>query len=136
MNGQTILTDLTESVNGVPTQRVNGDALEDSLPPVKRVKVDSLVIYDVKEDELKDLERGTPCSIYLNWALSLFSAFISFFIADIVSINFSQGCNATAVFFISFTICSGIISIILFCLWFRHRGDLKKVIEQIRERAS
>lgn len=133
MNEQTVLT---ESVNGVPTQRANGDAVEDSLPPVKRARVDSLVIYDVKEDELKDLERGAPCSIYLNGALSLFSAFISFLIADFASLDLSQGCNAIAVFFISFTICSGIISIILFCLWFRHRGDLKKVIEQIRERAS
>lgn len=133
MNEQTMLT---ESVNGVPTQRANGDAVEDSLPPVKRARVDSLVIYDVKEDELKDLERGAPCSIYLNWALSLFSAFISFLIADFASLDLSQGSNATAMFFISFTICSGIISIILFCLWFRHRDDLKKVIERIRERAS
>ena len=133
MNEQTVLT---EAVNGVPTQRANGDAVEDSLPPVKRARVDSLVIYDVKEDELKDLERGAPCSIYLNWALSLFSAFISFLIADFASLDLSQGCNAIAVFFISFTICSGIISIILFCLWFRHRGDLKKVVERIRERAS
>lgn len=127
---------LTESVNDVPAQRAKDDAQEGNLPSVKRGRVDSLVIYDVKEDELKDLERGAPCSVYLNWALSLFSAFISFLIADLVSLDFSQGCNMVSICFISFTICSGVISVILFCLWFRHRRDLKNVIERIRERVA
>lgn len=127
---------LTESINGVLRQRAAGEALEGDLPPIKRGRVDSLVIYEVKEDELKDLERGAPCSVYLNWTLSLFSAFISFLIADLVSLDFSQGCNMVSICFISFTICSGVISVILFCLWFRHRSDLKNVIERIKERVA
>ena len=127
---------LTESINGVLRQRAAGEALEGDLPPIKRGRVDSLVIYEVKEDELKDLERGAPCSVYLNWALSLFSAFLSFLIADLVSLDFSQDSSMVCTCFISFTICSGIISIFLFCLWFRHRGELKNVIKRIKERAS
>lgn len=130
------MTESTEAKDKVPAIRPKEEAVSDEFIPVKRGKVGSVTIYEVKEDELKDLENGPPSTLYLNLMLSFASAFISFLIADIFSLNISDENLVVSIVFILLTICFAITSIILFCLWFKHRNDLENVIIQIRERIS
>ncbi len=126
----------TEAKDNIPAVRLKEDAAKEEFIPVRRGKVDSVSIYEVKEDELKDLENGPPSSLYLNLTLSFASAFISFFIADVFSLNISEENIVVSVIFILLTICFAITMIILFCLWFKHRNDLRNIVKQIRERIS
>jgi len=48
---------------------------------INRGKLGSISLYEVTEDELNILERGSPSSTYLNFSIGLLSIGISFFIS-------------------------------------------------------
>ena len=51
------------------------------LPAVRRARIDRLNIYEVSDSELQLLKRGSPESLYLNFAIFLLSAALSFLTA-------------------------------------------------------
>ncbi len=51
------------------------------LPAVRRARIGRLNIYEVSDSELQLLERGSPESLYLNFAIFLLSAALSFLTA-------------------------------------------------------
>lgn len=99
---------------------------------VRKCLVDEVVIYEVKESELDELERGSQSDLYLEFAIACISIFVSFLIA-IITVTFPKDSIIEIVF-----ICVDIIMAIagsLFCfLWYRQRKDRFKVILAIRQR--
>ena len=63
------------------SQSQPGNPSAQLLPAIHRARIDVLRIYEISESELEFLERGSPQSIYLNFAIFLLSIALSFFIA-------------------------------------------------------
>lgn len=103
----------------------------ESLIRVRRGEVDSICIYDVTEDELETLEKGSPSSLYLNFSLFLVSAASSF----LVSLLFG-GELSTNVFivFVVVTVVGFVVGIVLLVLWYRDFRSSTSVGKRIRNR--
>ncbi|MCT4214971.1 hypothetical protein HZP46_05735 [Elizabethkingia anophelis] len=106
---------------------------------VKRAKLDSLKIYEITEKELDTLEKGSGDSLFLNFAISLFSIFISFLIVLLTVDFFYDDKDDLVIKFIIF-ICLTIItllgSIICFIAWYRNKGDFKTTLQEIKNRMN
>lgn len=97
-----------------------------------RAKIDSLSVFEVTETELSTLEHGSPSSIYLNFAIFLFSVglstSISFLTLEITSIKIYS-------VYLVFSLFGIIGGSILFILWYRGKSNINNVIETIKNRA-
>lgn len=101
-------------------------------PKIRRGKVDSLTLYEITDDELNILERGSPSSTYLNFSIFFISVGLSFLTslltADVTDRIFSVFCIVTGIGFS--------IGFVLFTIWWRTAGDLDGVCKKIRERIA
>lgn len=98
---------------------------------VRRGRVDSVDLYEVKENELELLEKGSPATLQLNFAIFLISmAFTS--IVALVTTNFKWPLVETIFIFLS------LIGIFmggyLLISWWRTRTSITKMIKTIRGR--
>lgn len=131
---QNIPTD-SEVSNGQVVESTSRDPKNttgEKATTIKRARVDSLVIYEVSEGELETIERGSPNSTFLNFAIFLLSIFASFMVA-VLTCDFKEKERLFYIFIIVSTI-SGIIGILLFILWLRTKNDVDEVIKKIKER--
>ena len=55
--------------------------VSDLLPAIRRARIDRLNIYEISETELQMLERGSPESLFLNFAIFLLSSASSLLVA-------------------------------------------------------
>lgn len=114
------------------TKPKNEKPLDENQPVIKRGRVDSLNIFEIREDELNTIEKGSTTSLYLNFSIFLLSIAASFLIALLTSdfkdklFTFTIFCVVTAVGFA--------IGIILLVMWFREKDEFKEVIKTIRQR--
>lgn len=99
---------------------------------VRKYVVDELVIYEVKESELDQLERGSQSDLYLEFAIACVSTFFSFLIA-ICTVNFPANTN-TEVIFVCVDVIMAIAGTLFIFLWYRQRKEKSKVIEAIKKR--
>jgi len=111
------------------TRKDPGD--EQTTVRVRRGRVDSVDLYEIKDNELDLLESGSPASLQLNFSIFL------------VSIASSAACTlATATFasriveniFLFVTIIGFLLGAYLFAAWFRTRSSVKDVCDCIRAR--
>ena len=106
------------------------DTKDDSLR-VRKGRVESVDLYEVKDSELDILEKGSPADIQFNFAIFLISISISFFISllttDITNIT-------TKIVFIVLTIGGFFGAIYLFFSWHSNHTSLKSVCKKIRDR--
>lgn len=98
---------------------------------VTRGKVDSIVLYEVTEDELQTLEHGPANATYFNFAIALIplgvSLFVTIFTVTITSVA------TLAIFFSTGLICL-LAGVILLIVWYRTEDSAKGLIRRIRER--
>lgn len=109
-----------------------GNANEDAKEfVVIRGRVDSVEIYEVKENELEILEKGSPANIQLNFAIFLFSTAFSA-VAAVLTCDFKYRLGEMVFVF------TGIIGVLLgaylFISWWRTRESISKVVKKIRDR--
>lgn len=107
----------------------------DSKTPVRlrRARVDSIDLFEVKENELDILERGSQADLYLNFAVFLLSLAFS----AIIAINTSQFNSDTVRQLVLIVMVVGfIVGVICLILWFRDRNTVRAVIGRIRERIN
>lgn len=98
---------------------------------VRRGYVDSISIYEIKEEELDTLERGVYTDIQLNFAIFLLSSALTA-AATLASANFNS--RIWEVVF-AFIFIGGLIgAIVLFAIWRSARKPIKRMIEKIRGR--
>ena len=98
---------------------------------IRRGRVDSLTVYDVTESELLDLERGSPANIFLNFAIFLLSAAVSFLIA-----LFSTDIQSTKTFcvFVIIAVVGLIGGVVLFVIWKKSKETTSAIIQRIKDR--
>ena len=96
---------------------------------IRRGRVDSVDLYEIKDSELDLLEKGSPADLQLNFAIAL------------LSIAFSSICAlATATFtrfenvFTFVAIAGVIIGLYLLASWLRSSTSHREVCRRIRER--
>jgi len=100
---------------------------------VRRGRVDSVDLYEVKENELEMLEYGEATGIYLNFSIFLLSlAFSS--ILTLSTATFSNSLIQNSFLFIS--IIGILLGIILLILWWRGRRNINSVVEKIKGRIN
>ena len=98
---------------------------------VRRGRVDSVDLYEIKDSELDLLERGSPIDLQLNFAIFLFSiAFTA--IAALATATFTSGTAKTV--FIVVVVVGILLGGYLLISWARSRHSLREVCKRIRSR--
>jgi len=98
---------------------------------VRRGRVDSVNLYEVKENELEILENGEPTSIQLNFAVFLLSLAFSG-ILTLCTATFTKPIIENTFLFVSII---GIVGgIFLILMWWNGRKSIKTVIQIIKDR--
>ena len=93
--------------------------------------MDSVNLYEVKENELDLLENGSPGGIYLNFAIFLLSvAFAA--IASICTSTFKS--PKIEMIFMIVSVVGLLGGIFLLLLWWRTHRSLSDVVRRIRDR--
>ena len=101
------------------------------LPEVRRARLDSLTIYEVSDSELDILERGSPDSLYLNFAIFLLSSALALTIALITT---TASSFIVSTVFIVFTVVGYLGGLFLSLLWWRSRSSVSRCAKAIRNR--
>lgn len=114
------------------TKPKNEKPLDENQPIIKRGRVDSLNIFEIREDELNTIEKGSTTSLYLNFAIFLLSIAASFLIALLTS-DFKDKLFTFTIFCVV-TVVGFVIGLILLIMWFREKDEFKEVIKIIRQR--
>ena len=96
---------------------------------VRRGRVDSVDLYEIKESELDLLEHGSPGGIYLNFSIFLLStAFTA--IASLCTSTFSNSKIETV--FLIVAVVGLVVGALLLFLWWRAHQWLSQVVKKIR----
>jgi len=99
---------------------------------IRRGRVDSVDLYEIKDSELDLLEKGTPTGLYLNFAIFLVSIAFSALAALFTTTTFKYPIMQTV--FVVVMVVGFLMGALLLILWYRGRGDVAEVIEGIRNR--
>ena len=105
----------------------------DEKPLIRRGRVDSLDIYEVKEHELEQLEKGIAGTLQFNFAIFLFSIALTC-IAALATADFKW--DIVISIFVFTTIVGLIVGSYLMLNWWRTRTSLKEVVSVIRSRIN
>ena len=98
---------------------------------IRRGRVDSVDLYEIKESELEILEKGSPADLKLNFAIALLSiAFSS--ICALATATFANSTFETI--FIVVAIVCVIIGVYLLFSWYQSHTSHRKVCQRIRGR--
>jgi hypothetical protein len=117
-------------VKKMDIEQEQGEQSGEKSPRILRGRLDSYAIYEITEDELRDLEAGSPSSLYLNFAIFGLSIAVSFMVALFTS-------TVTDRVFTVFTVLAIVglfIGIGLLILWWRARISIGDVVRRIRAR--
>ncbi|GHU39530.1 hypothetical protein AGMMS50256_39450 [Betaproteobacteria bacterium] len=106
--------------------------LDDSTSlKVRRGRVESVDLYEIKDTELDALEKGTPAELQLNFAVFLLSLAFSA-IASLVTAEFSNKIAETT--FIVISVVGTLLGAYLMIAWWRTRSKVKELCKRIRQR--
>jgi hypothetical protein len=106
-------------------------ALDKQQIRVRRGRVESVDLYEIKENELELLEKGAPSGLFLNFAIFLLSlAFCA--ITALSTATFANPSMETLFLIVSVV---GVLGgVFLFILWWRTRESIAQVVRDIRGR--
>jgi hypothetical protein len=132
-NSKILYSTESEIKNGkvIETTRAEQENASDEKVKVKRYKFDSLTIYEISESELDTIEKGSPSSIYLNFAIFLLSIAVSF-LASLLTNDYTSKLK-TFIVFILITIIGFIAGGFLIILWLRTKSDFDQIIKKIKD---
>ncbi|WP_445945219.1 hypothetical protein [Shewanella sp.] len=111
---------------------MNMESHNHEIPPaIRRARFDQLTIYEISEDELITLEKGSPDSVYLSISIAFLSSAISCSVA-VPSIHI--GSQKLLFAFISFIILGYIVGGVLMILWLKSKSSVSTCVKKIRNR--
>ena len=98
---------------------------------IRRGRVASVDLYEIKDSELDLLEKGSPADLQLNFSIFLLSVAVSA-ICALATATFSN--NTVQTVFIVATVVGLLLGVYLLIAWWRNRTSLKVVADKIRQR--
>jgi|SRR3954465_1429874 len=105
---------------------------DDSKPlRIRRGRVESVDLYEIKDSELEIFQRGSPADLQLNFAIFLLSLAFSA-IASLATATFKSDNVHTT--FIVVAVVGVLLGIYLLVSWFRNRTSLYTLCNLVRER--
>ncbi len=131
-NDKILIQPIESQEGNVVIGKIQNIDTEDRGPTIKKGRVGSVTIYEVKENELETLERGSPNSIYLNFGIALISIGLSFLIT-LLTVELKDKIIVFTVFAL-ITIVTLIIGFFLMVIWYRSNNDIKTIFKEIRAR--
>lgn len=110
----------------------NSKPLDDGTSlKVRRGRVESVDLYEIKDTELDTLEKGTPADLQLNFAVFLLSLAFSA-IASLATATFQN--NTVETLFVIVSVVGVLLGIYLMIAWWRTRSEVKDLCKRIRQR--
>lgn len=100
---------------------------------IRRGRVDSVDLYEVKEHELDLLEKGSPASLQLNFSIFLLSTAITCIVSLMTSTCDSP---VTELVFIAVSVMGILLGLFLMLSWWRNRSSVSGVVTRIRGRIA
>jgi multisubunit Na+/H+ antiporter MnhE subunit len=98
---------------------------------IRRGRVDSVDLFEVKEHELEMLEQGSPASLQLNFSIFLlsiaFSAILTLTTATVAS-------PILETVYIVISVVGILLGVYLLISWWRTKTTIKKIITTIKNR--
>lgn len=113
-----------------PKSPPHDDERNQAQVPLRRGTLDSVTVYEVTDDELTSLEKGSPASLSLNLAIALLTLAITFSVT-LATANIS-GRGFYAIVFL--TVVGYVNGAICLLQWFWRRSKSGGVIQRIRGR--
>lgn len=101
--------------------------------PVRRGKVSSVIIYEVREDELRLIEQGGAAADKLNFAIGLISSAVT---ALITVLSTDIKSEYTKFFFVALILIGFILGIYFWVSWNRNKKSVPEVVSEIRKRLN
>lgn len=98
---------------------------------VRRGRVESVDLYEIKDNELDTLERGTPADLQLNFAVFLLSVAFSA-IGALSTATFPS--KTIEIIFIVISVVGVLMGVYLMIAWWRTRSSVKDLCKRIRQR--
>ncbi len=98
---------------------------------VRRGRVESVDLYEIKDSELEVFQRGSPADLQLNFAIFLLSLAFSA-IASLATATFKTDNIHTT--FIVVAVVGVLLGIYLLISWWRNRTALQTLCGRVRER--
>lgn len=125
----------SEFKNGRIVERNNlnvTQSKDDEVIQKKRCRVDSIITYDVTEDELESLKKSSSKSTILNFAVSTLSIAITtlFFL---LTLDFATR-EKTYIFALALLIATTVLTIVLFLMWHKTSDEFNDTIKKIKTR--
>lgn len=115
-----------------PVSTPSKDASGEKPLRIRRGRVDSVDIYEIKDSELDLLEKGSPSGLYLNFSIFLLSIAFSALTALCTTTSFKDTLIQTV--FVVVMVVGFILGVFFLILWYRGRQDVAEVIKEIRNR--
>ena len=98
---------------------------------IRRGRVESVDLYEIKDTELDTLEKGTPAELQLNFAIFLWS--IAFgAITSLATTTFPSKTMETT--FIIVSVVGVLLGAYLMGAWWRTRSEVRELCKKIRQR--
>lgn len=113
------------------TQETNNTGYKE--PRIVRGRVDSLSLYEITDNELDILEKGSPNSLFLNFAIFLLSIGISF-LSTLITVDI----ESTRIFVV-YVILSAVgilIGLFLLIIWYKMKHEVSDVVKKIKRRIA
>lgn len=98
---------------------------------VRRGRVDSVDLFEVKEHELEMLEQGSPASLQLNFSIFLLSIAFSAILTLTTATVESQILRTV---YVVIAVVGVLLGLYLIISWWRTRTSIKKIIATIKNR--
>src|SRR6266566_1617996 len=98
---------------------------------IRRGLVESVDLYEIKDTELEQLERGSPADLQLNFAIFLLSVAFAAFCA-LATATFPNSRIETA--FQVVLVVGVVLGVYFLIVWWRNRKSMLRVCRRVRER--
>jgi hypothetical protein len=123
---------LANGLRGTSEMTSKASALDGSKPlKIRRGRVESVDLYEIKDSELDLLEKGSPAELQLNFSIFLFStAFAA--ISSLATANFEN--TKVESIFTMVSVVGVLGGIYLALSWWKTRITIKELCQKIRER--
>ena len=99
---------------------------------IRRGRVDSVELYEIKENELEQLESGSAGDIFLHLAVFLFSLGFAAVASLVTTVEYKYPIFQFV--FVVVAVVGFIGALVLFAIWRQSRKSLKIVCKRIRSR--